>query len=188
MRSLLLSTLTWILLTGCSGTEIIPDDSAGFAATGFTRYAWRSEPLEARGYSRNRLYAADPVIREAVDEELAQLGYQRVERADAQFLVDYLAAPGMTEGRLARNASNVTPIPTGMINRQVGQAEVDNAYALGGVKETGNIALVFLRAGNGDLLWKVLVSAIVENANSIDTDALGRVMRRSLATLPAAGG
>lgn len=186
MRSILLSLLACVVLAACSGVEVIPDDTATFEATGYTRYAWRSDPLPQKAYSKDRLYQADPAIRAAVDSRLEALGYRRVNRDQAQFLVDYLAASGLNEGQLARGASNISPIPTAMINRQVGQAEVDNAYALGGVKETGNIALVFLNSANQDLLWKVMVTALVQNANQVDVDALKRAMRKGLSSLPAA--
>jgi hypothetical protein len=176
-----------MLLAACSGVEIIPDDTSAFAATGYTRYAWRSEPLSQDGYSKSRVYQADPAIRAAVDTRLGELGYKLVSASDAQFLVDYVAAAGFNQGQLARNASNITPVPTAMINRQVNQAEVDNAYALGGVKEMGNIALVFLNNSNKDVLWKVTVSSVVKDANRVDEKAVGKVMRQSLGTLPPAG-
>jgi hypothetical protein len=175
-----------LLLAACSGVEIIPDDTSAFAATGYTRYAWRSEPLSQDGYSKSKVYQADPAIRAAVDKRLAELGYRQVSADDAQFLVDYVAAAGFNQGQLARNASNVTPVPTAMINRQVNQAEVDNAYALGGVKEMGNIALVFLNSSNKDVLWKVTVSSVIEDANRVDKSAVSKAMRQSLSTLPEA--
>jgi hypothetical protein len=186
MRKTLTSLLGCLLLIACSGTEIIPDATDTFTATGFTSYAWRSKPLPQGGRSNDLVYQADPVIREAVDERMAELGYRIVARADAQFLVDYVAAAGFNDGQLARNASNITPLPSGTINRQINQAEVDNAYALGGVKEMGNIAVVFLNAANQDLLWKVTVSSIIEDRNRVDRDALRRTMQRSLSTLPEA--
>jgi hypothetical protein len=187
MRTILngLTGLLLCLLAACSGVEIIPDDTAGFAASGFTRYAWRSEPLRQDGYSKDRIYQADPAIRTAVDQRLAELGYERVNRERAQFLVDYVAAAGFNDGQLARSGTNIQPVPTAMINRQVNQAEVDNAYALGGVKEMGNIALVFLASSDQHLLWKVTVSSIIQDSNRVDGDALQKVMRRSLSTLPA---
>lgn len=185
MRTILTSLLACILLGACSGAEIIPADTAAFSATGFSRYAWRSEPLSQGGYSKSKVYQADPAIRRGVDERMAELGYQLVSRDNAQFLVDYVAAASFNEGRLARNASNITPLPTATINRQINQAEVDNAMALSGVKEMGNIALVFLESEKQNLLWNVTVSSIIEDSNRIDSDKLERTMRQSLSTLPA---
>ena len=73
-----------------------------------------------------------------------------------------------------------------MINRQVNQAEVDNAYALSGVKEMGNIALVFLNSATRDVLWKVTVSSVTKDANRVDEKAISKAMRQSLSSLPAA--
>lgn len=186
MRRTLVYLFGCLLLAACSGVETIPDDTTAFSATGYNRYAWRSDPVKQSGYSKSKIYQADPAIRSSVDVRLSELGYRLVSREDAQFLVDYVAAAGMNEGYMARNGSNITPIPTAMINRQIGQAEVDNAYALSGVKEMGNIALVFLEESNQDMLWKVLVSAIMEDANRVDAKALGSAMRKGLSTLPQA--
>ena len=111
---------------------------------------------------------------------------ERPGRTLRDFWFRCVAAAGCNDGQLARNASNITPLPSGTINRQINQAEVDNAYALGGVKEMGNIAVVFLNAANQDLLWKVTVSSIIEDRNRVDRDALRRTMQRSLSTLPEA--
>jgi hypothetical protein len=186
MRNTFITLLGCLLLAACSGVETIPDDTTTFSATGYNLYAWRSDPVKQQGYSKSKVYQADPAIRSSVDARMAELGYRIVSRDEAQFLVDYMAAAGMNEGYMARNGSNITPIPTAMINRQIGQAEVDNAYALSGVKEMGNIALVFLNKGNQDLLWKVLVSSIMEDANRVDAKALGSAMRKGLSTLPKA--
>lgn len=178
--------LVSLLLIACSGVETIPDDTAGFVAAGHNSYAWRNEPLVASGFSNNRMYQVDPAIRNAVDQRLAELGYRLVSQDEAGFLVDYVAAAGFNDGQMARGGTNITPLPTGMINRQVNQAEMDNAYALSGLKEMGNVALVFLDNGSQDLIWKVRVSMVVENANEVDTKAVRRAMRQGLETLPKA--
>jgi hypothetical protein len=176
------------LLAACGGIQSEPDDTAGFVATGYSRYAWRSDPMsEPTSYRDDKPYVLDQALRAAVDARLAELGYQRVEKDQAQFLVDYIAAVGVVDGRLSSNASNVTPLPSGTINRQINQAEVDNAYALGsGARETGNVALVFVERGNLQPLWKVMVSSLIENVNEVDRDQVARAMRRGLATLPPA--
>jgi hypothetical protein len=187
MKALATCLLACLALAACSGTEIIPDDTAAFAASGMQRYAWRTDPLPAGSFARDRLYEADPAIRDAVDGRLAELGYREVPREDAQFLVDYLAAVGFNDGVAARNASNITPYQSSaMINRQINQAEVDNAQALAGVRETGNIALVFIDAGNRSELWKVRITALVQDSNRVDTNRLKRVIRSGLSSLPAA--
>ena len=187
MRKTCLSLLGCLLLIACSGAEVIPGPVDAFVATGFTRYAWRSEPLPQGTRSTDLTYQADPVIRAAIDERLGELGYRRVAKDEAEFLVDYMAAAGFNDARLPRTASNISPLPTATLNRQVNQAEVDNAYALSGVREMGNVAVVFLNAANQDLLWQVTVSSIIEDRNEINPDSLQRTMRRTLTTLPEAG-
>lgn len=187
MRLSLICLVALLTLTGCSGVETIPDDTGAFVATGYTRYVWRSGPPSPGGQAATRIYEADQAIRGSVDARMAELGYQRVSSRDnAQFMVDYVAAAGFNEGRLSRTASNVQPYPSTTINRQADGATVDNAYALGGVKETGNIMLVFLDAGNSDPLWRVRISTVMEDANRVDPDAVRRAMSQGLSTLPPA--
>jgi hypothetical protein len=174
------------VIAGCSGIETIPDDTARFEATGYTRYSWRSEPLSQDGHARDRLYQADPMIREAIETRMAELGYRRVAQEDAQFLIEYLAGAGINEGRVATTASNVTPYPSAMINRQADGATVDNAYALGGVKEMGNLLVVFVDPAASAVLWRVRISKVVEDANRVDENAVRRAVREGFATLPAA--
>ncbi len=178
--------LSFALLVACSGVETIPEDTARFEATGYESFAWRSEPLAQRGYTRDRLYQADPMIRRAIEERLGELGYRLVDREDAQFLIEYLAAGSINDGRLATTASNVTPYPSAQINRQADGATVDNAYALSGVKEMGNLMVVFVDPAATEVLWRVSISKIMEDANSVSESAVRRAVREGLSTLPSA--
>lgn len=173
-------------LAACSGIETDPGDTARFEATGFSRYAWRSEALDTGGHSRDLLSRADPTIRASVEERLAELGYRRVATEDAQFVIEYIAAGSINDGRLATSASNVTPYPVATINRQVDGATVDNAYALSGVKEMGNLLLVFVDKTSRDVLWRVRISKVIDDANRVNERALRAAIRQGLATLPDA--
>lgn len=184
-RSAVLLCLS-LLLGACSGTETIPDDTARFAAGGHSRYAWRSEPLSQSGNSRDLIYQADPVIRASVDERLAELGYRLVDSDSADFLVEYFAAESIGEGQIATSASNVYPYPTATINRLPDGATVDNAYALGGARAFGNLVLVFVEKTSTELLWRVRISKLIEDANRINERAVRAAVRQGLATLPEA--
>lgn len=177
-----------LLVASCGGIQTEPDDTAAFAATGYTRYAWRNDPLGDGGLSKDKTYQVDPVLRETVNTRLGELGYREVAREEAEFLVAYIAGPGVTDGQLPRNASNITPVPTAMINRQMNQAEVDNAYALSGTRETGTILLLLLDSEGQLPLWKVRVTSLIENVNRVDPDRVRKAVRRGLETLPAAPG
>lgn len=185
MNKLILLTLS-MMLVACSGIETIPEDTAAFRATGYTRYAWRSEPLEAGGRSNDDIYVVDKAVRAAFDERMAELGYSRTDRDNAQFMVEYLAAPGINDGLVGTLATNVQAVPSTTINRLPDGASVDNAYALGGVKTTGNVVLVFAEPGAPDLLWQVRISTLVENANRVDPAAVKKAIRQGLSTLPEA--
>jgi len=184
LRLLLLALM--LGMTACSGVEIISDDTTRFAATGSQTFAWRSEPLEPSGLSRDRLAEVDPIIREAVESRLAELGYTRAPRDDADFLVEYFAAAGINDGRLARTASNVTPYPSATIGRIADGATVDNAYALGGMKEMGNLLVAFVDPDATEILWRVRISKVIEDANKVNEGAVRRAIRRGLASVPKA--
>ena len=134
-----------LLLAACSGIEIIPDDTSAFAATGHTRYAWRSEPLSQDGYSKSKVYQADPIIRAAVDKRLAELGYRRTSAEDAQFLVDYhevLMSLGSSE--------------KGAIGRT---KQLLQHWTAGGLVESGDHRARLLRQTDGEALLQWLRNA-----------------------------
>ena len=96
----------------------------------------------------------------------------------------------MLQGERSDWASNVNPTPSVTPNRQVDQASVDNAIALGGVKETNNIILQFNNKASNRGIWQVTMSKIVENANVTDAsridNAMKKHMERALESVPPA--
>ena len=146
-------------------------------------------PLPPKSTSSDPFYAIDPVMRREVNASLQARGYI-LDKARAQFSVDYLYGIGMREGAQSEQASNISPVPSVTPNRQVDQASVDNAIALGGVKETSNILLQFNDMDSNAQVWQVLMTKIVENANRVDTSRLDENLTKSLAralkTLPHA--
>ena len=131
----------------------------------------------------------DPIVRAAVDRELRSKGY-RLNPEKAQFNVDYLYATGMRMGQKGSEASNLSNYPGVIPNRNVDQASVDNAHALGGVKETSNLALQFNDVERKEEVWRVVVTKIVENANRVDSSRLRKnidsAIKEGLRPLPAA--
>jgi hypothetical protein len=117
---------------------------------------------------------------------MTELGYKLVAKSEAQFLIGYVAAAGINEGLIESTSSNVTPYPSAMIGRQIDGASIDNAYALGADKQTGNLMVVFLDNKTTDLLWQVRVSSLIQDANKVDTGAVRQAIRQGLSTLPAA--
>lgn len=184
VTGLLISVM--VTLAACSGVDVQPGDTMAFEARQLTTYAWRNAPFTEPATRHDRLQTVDPVIRSAVNERMQELGYREVARENAGFLVDYVAAIGFNEGQLSRAASPITPYSTGTINRQMDGASVDNAYALSGVVETGNLLLVFLDAKTIDPLWQVRISSVIEDANRVNERALGNAVRQGLATVPEA--
>ena len=178
-----------LFLTACSGVETRPQDTEEFAAANYTFYSWRTVPLSNSSQSRDPVYVMDPIVRAAVDEELRAKGY-RLSPEKAQFNVDYLYATGMRMGQKGSEASNLSNYPGVIPNRNIDQASIDNAHALGGVKETNNIALQFNDVERKEQVWSVIITKLVEDANRVDTPRLQKNIRSAIAeglrTLPPA--
>lgn len=174
-----------VVLNACSGVDVVPEETDSFAATGYTRYAWRSEPPSRTLSSKDMLVQKSPLIRASAEDKLSELGYERVDRADAQFLIEYMAAPGLNEGQLSHAGSNES-LYASSVNRQIDGASADNAYALSGAVETGEIMLVFVDAETTRVLWRVQMTMVVEDANRVDEADVRNAVRQGLSALPSA--
>lgn len=178
-----------LALAACSGIETRPGETDTFAAANYTYYKWRSKPMTNSANSQDPMYLIDPILRRQVDANLREKGYV-LDEERAQFSVDYVFATGLRMGARTQQVSNINPIPSVTPNRQVNQAVVDNAYALGGVKETDNIALLFNDVQSRKEVWHVIITKIVEDVNKIDRDdmrdSLKKGIRQALDPLPEA--
>ena len=189
ITQILVYTLLSLSLVACGGIEIEPAGIEAFAAGNYRYYSWRTDPLPNETRSSDPVYAIDPVVRREVNANLQRKGYV-LDPERAQFSVDYIFAPGMLQGERSDWASNVNPTPSVTPNRQVDQASVDNAIALGGVKETNNVILQFNDKASNREVWQVTLSKIVENANVTDAsridNAFKKYMERALESVPQA--
>jgi hypothetical protein len=65
-----------------------------------------------------------------------------------------------------------------------------SSYALGGVKETSNIALQFNDATTRKEVWHVIITKIVEDVNKVDVKEMKAGLRKgikeALSTVPPA--
>jgi len=185
----ILAALTLTLMTACSGIETRPAPLEAFAAGGYKYYSWRSEPMANDGSSQDPMYIVDPILRSAVNADLSKKGYV-LDAERAQFSVDYIYASGLRMGERSGEAYNITPYPSVNPNRQINQAVVDNAYALGGVKETSNIALQFNDTTSRKEVWHVIITKIIENVNKVDKKEVRKGVEKgvqaALSTLPPA--
>lgn len=190
ITTILASGLLSLVLAACSGIEVEPAETDRFAAGNYKYYKWRTEPMQNTAASSDPIYLMDPIIRREVNAGLQSKGYV-LDEGRAQFSVDYLQAAGMLQGEKSQEASNITPYATVLPNRQVDQAIVDNANALGGVKETNNIAVQFNDITQNREVWHVVITKIVEDVNAIDTANLQKNLKKAidegLRTLPKAG-
>jgi hypothetical protein len=178
------------LLAGCASVEVDVWDSQEFAGQGFQTYSWRSEPFSSDFYLRDPIYVIDPILREAVDKELAARGYRRVPRG-GDFTIDYIYAPGVRLGAPTEATDNITPRAAIRPNTTISQAERDNAIALSGVKETRNIALQINDGNTNREIWRAVLTKIIADANSPDRNRTRRILgggvRRAFSQLPHAG-
>ena len=178
-----------LTVLGCSGVEIQPADTNRFIAGNYLYYQWRTDALPSDVRSSDPAYAIDPVMRRDVNADLQSKGYV-LNPERAQFTVGYILMNGMVQGATSDLASNISPYPRVTPNRQIDQASVDNAIALGGVKETHNIILQFNDKTSNQEVWHVILTKIVEDANNVDTsrinDNLTQYLKRALKSLPQA--
>lgn len=187
INTVLASAILALVLVACSGVDIQQGAIEPFAAGNYHYYRWRTSPLPPATRSADPLYAIDPVIRREVDAQLHSKGYV-LDPDRAQFTVHYRYVTGMVQGERSALASNLTAYPRVMPTRQVDQASVDNAIALGGVKQTNNLILQFSDRATHQDVWQVTLTEIVENANSSDTsrlvDNLQKYVGRALRPIP----
>lgn len=179
ITKLLASAALSLGLIACSGVDIEPSAVDTFASKNYRYYTWRTAPLPATARSTDLFYQIDPALRKTVNAVLADKGYvQDAERAE--FSVDYIYAPGLVQGAKPEQASNISHIPSATANRMIDQASVDNAIALGGLKETNTIRLQINDIASQTAVWQATMTKIVENANRADKDALQADLRRYL--------
>jgi hypothetical protein len=178
-----------LALCACSGIETHPAPTDTFAQGNYHYYKWRSQPLQNTTGSADSAYVLDPVLREQLDAALQDKGYVQDEKR-AQFSVDYIFASLVRDGVVASEASNLSTYPGVIPSRNVDQASIDNAYALGGVQETRNIGIQFNDVKRNEEVWRVIITKIVEDANTVNTvnldKSITKAVRQALRTLPDA--
>jgi hypothetical protein len=179
LQTLATSLLIALTLGACSGIETRPAETDTFAAGNYRYYSWRSEPMVNTINSVDPIYILDPIFREELDAALQAKGYV-LDPQQAQFSVDYIYAEGLRMGETSRNASNLSTQPGVIPNRNMDQASVDNAYALGGMKETSNIGLQFNDETTREEVWRVVITKIVENVNRADTSNMRKNVRKAI--------
>lgn len=189
LTTLATSLLIVLGLAACSGIETRPADTETFAAGDYRYYRWRSEPMVNTINSVDSIYELDPILRQEMDAALTAKGYI-LDPDRAQFTVDYIYADGLRMGERSRDANNLSTHPGVIPNRNMDQASVDNAYALGGVKETANIGIQFNTIDTNEELWRVVITKIIDNVNSTDTAKLRKnveqAVKQGLKVLPDA--
>ncbi|MDG2047728.1 MAG: DUF4136 domain-containing protein [Halioglobus sp.] len=189
IKNILAYGLFSLTLLGCSGVEIQPAATDRFVAGDYRYYQWRTDPLPSGVRFSDPAYIIDPVMRREIDTDLKSKGYV-LNPEKAQFTVGYILMNGMIQGATSDLASNISPYPSVAPNRQIDQASVDNAIALGGVKETNNIIIQFNNKTDNQEIWRVTLTKIIEDANNIDTSRINKnltqYLKRALKSLPQA--
>lgn len=189
MRAFPLLIITALFLSACNGVETRPSDIEGFVAGNYHFYSWRSEPIVNSTNSRDPMYRLDPILRDAINSSLQGKGYVMDEQR-AQFSVDYIFAEGVRDGVKGAEASNLSTHPGVVPDRNLDQASIDNAYALGGLKETRNIGIQLNDIGRREEVWRVVITKLVEDANTTPNDSLRKsfnsAITQGMRTLPDA--
>lgn len=78
MSRILARIAPWLLLTGCASSPVVhTDHDAGTDFAGYSRYAWREEPVTESPLVRQRLVST-------IDAQLQGKGWRRVPEVDAE--------------------------------------------------------------------------------------------------------
>ncbi len=182
------------LLVACTGIQIDSAPLDRFNEGNYQSYSWRTAPLKTSTGDTDTLSIIDPALRAAVDRELSAKGYRQV-ASNGDFIIDYQFRAALAEGELnstAREADNTSPYvdPNVVVNRQVNQALLDNAYALSGPKAINSIVIQFSSGDRQRLLWTTAINKMVENVNRDNVDKMTKginaAVGRAFARLPLA--
>ncbi len=169
-----------LLLAACSEFEARPSPIDSFVAGDYHYYRWSNNPLVNSSNSNDLIYTLDPILRKQLNQELQLKGYTP-DHDRAEFTVDYLYAEGLREGVRSGNAINLGTTPgSSVLNRNLDQASIDNAYALGGVKETSNIGIRFRDIDSNAEVWRVVITRIIEDVNSPDRSYMRHDVKKAM--------
>ena len=169
-----------LAITACNGVEVRPGEVGTFAAENYHYYSWRSAPLEHTASSRDPLYRLDPLLRDAINAALKNKGYKE-DAARAEFSVDYIFAEGTRDGVKGAQASNLSTQPGVVPDGNIDQASIDNAYALGGLKETRNIGIQLNDIKRNMEVWRVIITKLVDDANTAPNSSLAKSINSAIA-------
>ena len=169
--SLALTAFLMLILSACTGIETHPEEVDTFTAGNYKYYSWRSVPMINTANSMDSMYKLDPMLRDAINNTLQDKGY-RLDEEQAQFTVDYIFAEGVRDGVVGAEADNLSTHPGVVPNRTLDQASIDNAYALGALKETRNIGIQFNDVETKKGVWRVVVTKLVDDVNTTETPNL----------------
>jgi hypothetical protein len=166
-------------LAACSGFETRPSAIDAFVAGDYHYYRWNNKPLDNTNNSNDPIYAMDPILREQLTQELQSKGYS-LDPQKAEFTVDYVYAERLRLGERSGDVSNLGTMPGAIPNRNLDQASIDNAYALGGVKETSNIGILFRDIESNAEVWRVVITKIIENTNLNEQSHIQRKVKKAI--------
>jgi len=187
--SLALTAFLMLALSACSGVETHSGEVDTFTAGNYKYYSWRSDPMTNTANSMDTMYKLDPLLRDAINQTLQAKGY-RLSEKQAQFTVDYIFAEGVRDGVVGSEADNLSTLPGVVPNRTLDQASIDNAYALGALKETRNIGIQFNDVESKKEVWRAVVTKLVDDVNTTETsnlrNAINSAISKGLRVLPNA--
>lgn len=168
-----------LLLSACSGFETRPSSIDAFVAGDYHYYRWSNEALENTNSSNDLIYKMDPVLREQLAQELQSKGYL-LDAQKAEFTVNYMYAERLRMGERSTGTSNLGNTAGTIPNRNLDQASIDNAYALGGLKETSNIGILFRDVESNAEVWRVVITKIIENTNMNEQSQIQQKVKKAI--------
>jgi hypothetical protein len=184
------AALALLFLVACSSVEIEVWEPTQFAAGNYQTYSWRSEPIVNTVGSRDIIYKMDPIVRRETNRVLQAKGY-RLAVWNGDFTVDYIYAQGLRDGVPGESVPRASPSAGVRPNENMSQAEIDNAIALSGAKETHKLVLQFNDGKSRAEVWRGVLTEIAQDITGENMGDTRRAISKGITelsrNLPEAG-
>lgn len=175
MRILVL--LSIFALSACMGLKVEVDEQLTFDPLVYKTYAWTNKPMVDTTGRQEMVLRGDGILRAQVDALLRERGYQQVNRAGADFLVDYRFSQTMKVDRggiisPTDELAGAWDLGDDVNNTQLHNHSV-NAYIL-----HSNLKLI-MTDSEGQTLWRASATKLVDNESPSNKE-LGKTLSKIL--------
>lgn len=178
--------LLTVFLTACVSIKIDQGDATVFRQGHYQTYAWDSGAMQ-RNTRDERMHNLDHYLRRAVNKDLNKRGYRLVERADADFLVNYRYYEAVVNdqgGVISPGDELAGAWDTG---NDVNNTKIHNHYIPPSLKHA-HLELMFIDKASNKTVWSATAAKIIEDQSSDLSDfkkSAQKLADRLLKVIPA---